>query len=209
VTRVFLIARSGRERERLEDLLDAAGAEVVGWAAELESAAEEILEEAEVVLLDAATEPLEELLEHLQGLGLLRESRVVLSGGQPSFLWINQALRAGVRGIVPRDLRAGQLRAALEAVAQGLVVLRPNELQVQRAGGVPEEAFDLVEPLTGREREVLQMLARGLGNREIATRLKISEHTVKFHVTSILGKLGASTRTEAVSVALRRGLLLF
>jgi DNA-binding NarL/FixJ family response regulator len=52
------------------------------------------------------------------------------------------------------------------------------------------------------------MLSEGLGNKEIAARLKISEHTVKFHVASILGKLGASTRTEAVSVALRRGLIL-
>jgi DNA-binding NarL/FixJ family response regulator len=70
------------------------------------------------------------------------------------------------------------------------------------------EDLDVVEPLTSREREVLQLLARGLGNKEIAAGLKISEHTVKFHVASILGKLGASTRTEAVTVGLRRGLVL-
>jgi NarL family two-component system response regulator YdfI len=68
--------------------------------------------------------------------------------------------------------------------------------------------MEAIEPLTARERDVLQMLSQGLGNKEIAARLKISEHTVKFHVASILGKLGASTRTEAVSVALRRGLIL-
>src|SRR5216683_2649955 len=67
---------------------------------------------------------------------------------------------------------------------------------------------ELLEPLTRREREVLQMLAAGLANKEIAARLAISDHTVKFHVASILGKLGASTRTEAVSAGIRRGLVL-
>jgi DNA-binding NarL/FixJ family response regulator len=67
---------------------------------------------------------------------------------------------------------------------------------------------ELPEPLTRREREVLQMLASGLGNKLIAARLVISEHTVKFHVASILGKLGAGSRTEAVSIGIRRGLVL-
>jgi DNA-binding NarL/FixJ family response regulator len=67
---------------------------------------------------------------------------------------------------------------------------------------------ELAEPLTRREREVIQMLASGLGNKEIAARLNISDHTVKFHVASILGKLGAASRTEAVSLGIRRGLVL-
>ncbi len=67
---------------------------------------------------------------------------------------------------------------------------------------------ELPEPLTPREREVLQMISAGLGNKEIAGRLSISEHTVKFHVASILGKLGASSRTEAVSIGIRHGLVL-
>ena len=69
------------------------------------------------------------------------------------------------------------------------------------------EEESLIEPLTARESEVLQLLADGLGNREIASRLDISEHTIKFHVRSILGKLGASSRTEAVSRGLRSGLI--
>ena len=64
------------------------------------------------------------------------------------------------------------------------------------------------EPLTKREREVLQMLAAGLGNKEIAAKLNISDHTAKFHVGSILGKLGAASRTEAVALGIRRGLVL-
>jgi len=67
---------------------------------------------------------------------------------------------------------------------------------------------ELSEPLTAREHQVLGMLGAGLGNKEIASRLKISEHTAKFHVASILGKLGASSRTEAVAIGLRRGLIL-
>jgi DNA-binding NarL/FixJ family response regulator len=67
---------------------------------------------------------------------------------------------------------------------------------------------ELAEPLTRRENEVLQMLASGLANKEIASRLAISEHTAKFHVASILGKLGAGSRTEAVSLGIRRGLVL-
>ena len=68
--------------------------------------------------------------------------------------------------------------------------------------------LDLTESLTARESEVLQMLASGLANKEIATRLAIFEHTVKFHVASILGKLGAGSRTEAVSIGIRSGLVL-
>jgi DNA-binding NarL/FixJ family response regulator len=69
----------------------------------------------------------------------------------------------------------------------------------------PEE---LREPLTTREREVLRLLAAGLGNKEIAAKLSISEHTAKFHVASILGKLGAASRTEAVALGMRHGLIL-
>ena len=209
MTRVFLIAPAGRERDRWEDLLDAAGAELLGWAPDLESAAGEIPEAAETLLLDLSSESPEDVLETLQAEGLLRDTHVVLLNSGRSLSRANQALRAGVRGILPRDLSAVQLATALNAIAQGFAVLHPGELEPQSAGaGGANEAADLVETLTAREREVLQMLAQGRGNREIAARLKISEHTVKFHVASILGKLGASTRTEAVSVALRRGLIL-
>jgi two-component system, NarL family, response regulator YdfI len=209
VTRVFLIVPAGRERDRWKDLLDAAGAELVGWAPDLESAAGEIPEAAETLLLDLSSESPEDVLETLQAEGLLRDTHVVLLNGGRSLSWLNRVLRAGVRGILPRDLSAAQLATALNAIAQGFAVLHPGEFQFQGTGAVAANATaDLVETLTAREREVLQMLAQGRGNKEIAARMKISEHTVKFHVASILGKLGASTRTEAVSVALRRGLVL-
>ena len=120
------------------------------------------------------------------------------------------ALRAGVRAVLPSELLPEQLLAALEAVAAGLVVMHPADvdgaLAEVRSSGRPLR--DLVEPLTRREREVLQMVAAGSGNKEIAAKLGISEHTVKFHVAAILGKLGAESRTEAVALGIRRGLVM-
>jgi len=98
----------------------------------------------------------------------------------------------------------------VEAAAAGLIVLHPAEFDAMFPAAEPASSplAELVEPLTPRESEVLQMLASGLANKEIATRLAISEHTVKFHVASILGKLGAASRTEAVTLGIRRGLVL-
>ncbi|MGB7845661.1 MAG: response regulator transcription factor [Candidatus Acidiferrum sp.] len=209
MTRVFLIAAPGRTRERLEDLLEIPGVEIVGRADDLEGVDQELAEEAEVVVFDATVEPLAELLEMMQETGMLRDTQVVLLTDEAPPLWVNQAVRSGVRGILPAEVGGEQLATALSAVARGLVVLHPSELQNERnSRAAANDGLELVESLTTRERDVLQMLSRGLGNKEIAIRLKISEHTVKFHVASILGKLGASTRTEAVSVALRRGLIL-
>jgi DNA-binding NarL/FixJ family response regulator len=203
---VFLIAASARERERLGELLEDAGAEVVGSTASADGATEELLETADVLVVEMNDEPLEEILESVQEFA--RDGHVVLlTAQQRSPAWANQALRAGVRAILPRDSNAPSLRAALEALAQDLLVLSSGDYRLQQRAA--SDGVDLVEPLTGREREVLEMLAQGRGNKEIAAKLNISEHTVKFHVASILGKLGAGTRTEAVSIALRRGLILF
>jgi DNA-binding CsgD family transcriptional regulator len=92
-------------------------------------------------------------------------------------------------------------------VAEGLFVSEEplGEPATRSRGG----AADLVEPLTPREREVLDLLVQGLTNRLIGERLGISEHTAKFHVNAILGKLGVESRTEAVAEAARRGLVTF
>ena len=115
----------------------------------------------------------------------------------------------GVRGVLPHDVSAEQLQAALRAVVAGLVVTHPAEIgALVRTSGSATAVAPLAEPLTRQEREVLQMLAGGLANKEIAARLAISDHTAKFHVASILGKLGASTRTEAAAIGIRHGLVL-
>jgi len=211
VTRVLLIAASQRERHRLEDLLEEASARVIGSVADVGGLTDELLESAELllILLDSTSEPSEELIETLQEQGILRETPVVLLSGPHLQSWTSQSLRAGVRGILPPDLTASQLAAALQTVTQDLIVLHPAEAQLRSTSPTNDaDVSQFVEPLTARETEVLRMLAQGRSNKQIAARLHISEHTVKFHVASILGKLGASTRTEAVSQALRRGLIL-
>ena len=119
----------------------------------------------------------------------------------------SDALSAGARGAVFRDASGARIAAALLAVAEGLFV--SEEPLVEPAARNRRAPSDLVEPLTPREREVLDLLVQGLSNRLIGERLGISEHTAKFHVNAILGKLGVATRTEAVAEAARRGLVVF
>jgi two-component system, NarL family, response regulator YdfI len=115
----------------------------------------------------------------------------------------NSALRSGIRGAISSDATVYEIEAAANAVVAGLAVTIPDFLRE-----LHPFAEELLEPLSGRELEVLDQLAEGLSNKLIAHRLNISEHTVKTHVGSIFAKLGASSRTEAVSQAIRRGLVM-
>jgi two-component system, NarL family, nitrate/nitrite response regulator NarL len=114
--------------------------------------------------------------------------------------------RAGIRGLLMRTAGAPQIESALHAVADGLTVFDSAIARTAAPNGRPEA--ELEEPLTHRELEVLQLLSGGLTNKEIAQRLGISDHTVKFHVNAILGKLGVETRTEAVVHAARLGIVV-
>jgi DNA-binding NarL/FixJ family response regulator len=127
----------------------------------------------------------------------------------PSAAWTAQALRSGVRSILARDAAGEEIVSAIHAAYAGLVLLDPDiaEALSERIPGATSRVTSH-EELTARELEVLAMLAEGLPNREIADRLGVSEHTVKFHISSILDKLGAATRTEAVTLGLRMGLIL-
>jgi DNA-binding NarL/FixJ family response regulator len=99
------------------------------------------------------------------------------------------------------------LIAAIEAAAAGLTVLHPGDLHALLPAPRAISA-DSGEALTPRELEVFAMLAEGAGNKQIAWKLGISEHTVKFHVASIMSKLQATSRTEAVSIGIRKGLIM-
>jgi len=114
------------------------------------------------------------------------------------------ALRAGARGALLRGAPPAALAAALHAAALGLSVLEPPFAE---AFLHPPERVAGGEALTPREREVLALLAEGLANKQIAVRLGISDHTAKFHVNAILGKLGAESRAEAIVRAARAGLV--
>jgi NarL family two-component system response regulator YdfI len=131
---------------------------------------------------------------------------VVALVDEPRAAWTSAARRAGVRAVLDRRAEADELSAALAATLAGLVTLHPDVFRApERAAALA--AADTERALTVRELEILAMLAEGLSNRTIARRLHISTYTVKFHVASILGKLGAASRTEAVTVAVRRGLI--
>lgn len=108
-----------------------------------------------------------------------------------------------------KEASGPELARAIEAVAGGLVVLQPP-LARRLLQPLPDQALSGSgdDALTAREHQVLQLVAEGMPNKTIARRLGISEHTVKFHITSILTKLDASSRTEAVHVGARRGLIV-
>lgn len=212
---VFIVAASPLARSGLESLLVSRHVEITGSAAHLGELNGRFADlSVDVILVDASGEPPESSLDSLVASGVASDFSVVLLVEPASLAASSTALREGVRAVLPNDLSPEQLVAALQAAASGLLVLHPTHATAQvtsngfASPSRSRELDELAESLTPRESQVLQMLASGLGNKEIAAKLAISEHTVKFHVTSILGKFGAATRTEAVSIGIRRGLVL-
>jgi DNA-binding NarL/FixJ family response regulator len=122
---------------------------------------------------------------------------------------IVDALTAGARAVLPDTVGESEIEAAVRAARSGLVVLHPTIVRrLAVSGGDHADARPSPDVhLTRRELEVLNLLADGLGNKHIATRLGISDHTVKAHLAAIFEKLGASTRTEAVMAGARLGLV--
>ena len=135
---------------------------------------------------------------------------VILTEDAERFLTAD-ALRSGVRAILPRAAKPEEIFAAIQASVTGLVVLDPDALDSLLSSSDAEAQSEL-DPsdqiLTPREIEILRMIADGLGNKEIASKLGISDHTVKFHISSIFAKLGASNRAEAVTLGIRHGLIM-
>jgi DNA-binding NarL/FixJ family response regulator len=158
---------------------------------------------AEVALWDAGIDA-SKALARLAELRTLDLPVVAVVGNAAQ---VAPAIAAGARGVVLRDQVGPGIHAALAAVRSGLTVidtelassLVPNQPAPREPKGRGE--------LTERERQVVQLLAEGLSNKLIADRLGISDHTAKFHVNGVMMKLGASTRTEAVVEAMRRGLI--
>jgi DNA-binding NarL/FixJ family response regulator len=211
VIRVFLIAGAPLTHAALQNRLNAKSLKIVGTAATIDALGSELSDaQADVLLVDASGEPPEAIIESLIDSDLAAEIPVVVLAEPSSTAVATQALHAGIRALLPSEISTDQLLAALQAAAAGLVVLHPAEVPAALATSAPasQPLAVLAEPLTRREREVLQMLAAGLANKEIAARLNISDHTVKFHVAAILGKFGAATRTEAVAIGIRGGLVL-
>ena len=134
---------------------------------------------------------------------------IVLLAPDAEALFTLEQFQAGVRAVLPPDASPAAILAAVEAVAGGLAAIDPQELEALLGTGRPAlQNAEADATLTPRELEVLRMMAVGAANKTIAWKLGISEHTVKFHVASILSKLGAGTRTEAVTIGIRKGLVM-
>jgi DNA-binding NarL/FixJ family response regulator len=166
----------------------------------------------DIILLEwslADSEPIWETL-HARGTRLNRPTFVVLADYQDSD-WATDVLNKGVRGILPRNAASDEILAAIVAASTGLVVLPIDlveDLLPRSLSSTAALPTSPIQSLTPRETEVLEMLALGMGNKTIAVRLGISEHTVKFHISSIFTKLNVSSRTEAVTLGVRLGWIM-
>ena len=206
-TTVLVAARDAPARARLESAVaDSRALRLVAGPPGPSLARQVAALHPDVVLLDVDGERIAPVIGPL--LEDPRAALVVLADVPARALRETAGARAQVRAVLPRDATAEEIRAAIEAVAAGLVALHPEALgAASRRARLPAARLEPDQPLTAREIEVLGMMADGLGNKLIAARLGISAHTAKFHVASIMAKLGAGSRTEAVSIGLRRGLL--
>jgi DNA-binding NarL/FixJ family response regulator len=128
------------------------------------------------------------------------EIPAVLLAAEPNAT-ARSAARIKIYSVIPLEVTAHQLVTAIAATVAGFAVTVP------RPPATPANVMRIAEELTAREVEVLRLMARGQTNKQLAVQLNISEHTVKFHVSSVLAKLGAQTRTEAVTIGMTRGLV--
>jgi two-component system, NarL family, response regulator YdfI len=164
----------------------------------------------DIVLLDIGS-PVDEAMS------IVLESRgeppsatlVILTDDIEKFL-VADAVRSGVHAILPREAKPEEICAAIQASLAGLVVIHPDALDslLPTEEEKQSEVDSSDQILTPREIDVLRMIAEGMGNKEIASKLRISDHTVKFHISSIFAKLGAANRAEAVTLGIRRGLIM-
>jgi DNA-binding NarL/FixJ family response regulator len=205
---VLVVAASAIRRSGLEAVLrQSSSVRPIGSISTLASLSAQLRQiQPDVIVVDLP-DPDPQFLPAIRALPPHSAAVVVLID-EPDAYWSARALRSGVRAILPRESSSEEIEAAIHSAHLGLVLLEP-ELAADVAAHIRAENGDpLPQPLgelTPREVEVLRMLAEGLGNKQIADRLGISDHTVKFHISSILGKLGAASRTEAVTLGIRMG----
>lgn len=202
-TRAFVVAPTPVTRAGLRSMLVNAERVKVRVVGEASSPTDpSALSEADVVLLAD-----ESLLEEA-AIAVAEDGTqaVVLISEEEHAVSALRAMPLKGWGVVPPDAPPEELAAAVAAAGQGLIVLpKPLTERLLQEPATPVE--ELSEALTAREREVLELLGRGLSNRLIGRELHISEHTVKFHISSLYAKLGVNNRAEAVSRGARYGLI--
>jgi DNA-binding NarL/FixJ family response regulator len=188
---VAIAAESANIRSKIEALARRSGALVVGSGARYD-----IL----LAAIDESTPP-----ELLREVTHSSKTCAIWTSAQPPGNAVLRIFRAGLASILWLESTSDQCQAGLKAIQADLQVTHPEFIHNRstQASDAPSSLFK--EELTDREQQVLGMMAEGLSNKEISARLAISAHTVKFHISSILGKLDATSRTEAVSIGVRTG----
>jgi DNA-binding NarL/FixJ family response regulator len=207
--RILLADDHALVRDGVASLLAAWGHEVVGQAADGHQAVELAARlEPDVILMDVR-------MPGASGLDATRRIALDQPGIAIVMLTVSEdeddlfaAIKAGARGYLLKNLEARELRSMLEAIARGDAAISPaTAFRIIREFARPHpEAGDIESTLTARELDVLGLVTAGLRNKEIASRLGISENTAKFHLRNILEKLHAESRTELATRAVREGL---
>jgi two-component system, NarL family, response regulator YdfI len=211
VTRILIGATSEVVRVELASLLATdPTAQVIGSLSVKDALAQFEDLQPDIVLLDLESPAEESVPVAVEVAEVVSPVLVVLTDNPEKLLPVD-AVRSGVRAILPRVAKAEEIFAAIQATMAGLVVLHPDAIGSVMAladSGEPPGLEVSDQILTPREIEVLRMIAEGLANKEIASKLGISDHTAKFHTSSIFAKLGASNRAEAVTLGIRQGLIM-
>jgi DNA-binding NarL/FixJ family response regulator len=199
---VIIVARDSMYAARVEAALQGLG----GWRVEVGPPGQlpGLLDEHPVAIVALALDESETRRALRTIRATSRHPAIVALSDSPGRLWTSASRALGLRAALPLRATPDELDGALRAVQAGLLVVHPEAVTSPMV--TPAHGATRV-PLTSREREILELIAEGANNRRIAVRLAISRHTVKFHVASILAKLGAGSRAEAVALALRAGLL--
>ena len=205
--RVAVLSASTTWREGVQSLLEDAGGIVCIGAAATTAELGRLTPTPDAVVVDALDgEMLEAFVQHEAP-----AMPFVILSDEPERESAARALASGGVAILERNVDALQLAAAVRAAVSGLTVLSPihaaNLMDSVANVDAPRSA-EWIQPLTPRELQILRMLSDGLPNKSIATALEISEHTAKFHVGQIPAKLGAESRTEAVTIGIRHGLVM-
>jgi len=211
VKRVVIIAQSEVTRAGLEAVISSGPDLVVAASSPDESALDGLVDVKVDVLLLVLMHHTEEALSAVASLSEQAGAPLVVltDGFDPA--WSGAALRSGARAILSSEATSAEILLAIEAASLGLLILpgtASDTLLAEAPTQVHSPPAGNAQKLTPREMEILGMIAEGLGNKEIAWRLDISEHTVKFHIGSIFTKLGAQSRTEAVTIGVRHGLIM-
>jgi len=208
---VTIIAPAIAVRAGLRALLnDDPRIQIIGEAANLTEIEESQTEADVVVWSPSSSLDQNGVISELNNLKIWETAALLLIYNDPKVMEHLMRHTARVWGLLAQESTQAELTASIQALNEGLVVANPVWLNqaITNHTTSKEANDDLVEPLTGREIEILQLLALGLTNKQIAARLRISAHTVKFHVSTIFSKMGTTNRVETVNLGLKKGLIL-